>query len=185
MAREYSNKVTLRPPPGSTGIQTPPIDIISVQADPNGVIGANAGSLALLVGGGTMWRSAGGTVWNLLPSVVGTWTIATLINGWVWNGVGTHEPAFRLSGTGNVELRGFAFNPAGVPGGGAMFTLPLAFRPPVDITVASAYSFLVPPSVPGTGSVGIFTTTGDVIPDTAAPAGSTVMLDGVSFSILL
>lgn len=63
MAREYSNKITLRPPPGGVPFPVNPINIVLVAVDPNGNQDGTAGDLALLAGGIAMWRCAGGSVW--------------------------------------------------------------------------------------------------------------------------
>lgn len=181
MARDYSNKVTLRPAPGTVGPPgVSPIDIIVVDADPSGVIAANAGSLALLAGGTASWRSQGGTTWT--QSSPGAWVEMVLINGWAWLGAGTYKPACRFSGTGNVELRGAAFNPAAIPAAGEMFVLPAAFRSPNDTMSAVGYfDNALGNEKPGT--VTIFSANGFVRPDTPAGAGSSVYLDGISYSI--
>lgn len=66
MARRYSNKITLRPAPGDVSIPVGPIDLILVDADPNGNIDGAAGDVAYLAGGIDQWRCIGGTAWVLV-----------------------------------------------------------------------------------------------------------------------
>lgn len=179
MAREYSNKVTLRPAPGTVpapGVS--PIDVIVVSSDPNGAISANAGSLALLAGGIASWRCTGGFTWVQLPDPPSAWFPTPLVPGW-FPAAGWYPPAFRLTGTGDVELRGAAFGP---PFGGILFTLPLGFRPAFDVgEVGLELPF--PPGPTVAWPVTVFST-GLVIPDVGPGAGSVITLDGIIFSTL-
>lgn len=61
--RVYANKFTLRPPPNTTTFPVNPIDVILVDADPNGNESGAPGDLAYLAGGTTQWRCTGGTTW--------------------------------------------------------------------------------------------------------------------------
>lgn len=98
MGRDYSNKITLRPAPGSTPFPVAPIDIVLVAVDPNGNQDGAAGDLALLAGGVAMWRCIGGLVWTpvggggggdhdlLSPaSLVGTASAHTGTPGSLWS----------------------------------------------------------------------------------------------------
>jgi hypothetical protein len=71
MARDYNNKLTLRPPPGSSPFPIDPINIVLVAVDPNGVTSGQPGDFALLAGGVDQWRCTGGLIWTPIGSAIG------------------------------------------------------------------------------------------------------------------
>lgn len=140
MSRDYTNKITLRPPPGSTPFPVGPIDIILVATDSNGVVSGSPGDVAFLAGGLTQWRCAGGMVWiplggagisnhSLLTpaSLVGIASGHTGTPGsvWVFDGLGNSDEVIGVDG--QILLRSGGVWTAAAPPTGGSVEVPFTF----------------------------------------------------------
>ena len=112
----------------------------------------------------------------------GPWiTITSFSNGWTAL-AGHIAPSFRLSGTGNVELRGGLENIAGTAAPSVLFNVPAGFRPSGFVNVPIAVRDPVPL---GFFAETIFVDTGGDVSYQGARSDAllAINLDAVKFSL--